>query len=106
MHDDAFDPDAAAAPDAGIYGLGHTAERARVVLIPVPWDATTSYRVGAARGPVAILAASRQVDLFDLEIGRPYESGIAMLPHPEQVELRNPDARQLAGPVIARGGDP
>lgn len=74
-----FDPDGAAESD-GIFGLPTTREEASLVLLPVPWDATTSYRGGTAGGPAAILAASRQVDLFDRETGRPWADGIAMLP--------------------------
>ena len=73
-----FDPNAAAAGD-GVFGLPHTPDEARVVLVPVPFEATTSYGGGTAHGPRAILAASRQVDLYDHETGTPYESGIAML---------------------------
>lgn len=95
-----FDPDGPAEGN-GIYGLPHTPEEARVVLVPVPWDATTSYRPGAADGPQAILEASVQVDLFDLETGRPYEAGIAMLPIPEQILTWNRDARSAAERVMA-----
>jgi agmatinase len=73
-----FDPDAEASGD-GIFGLPTPPEDAALVLLPVPWDVTTSYRRGTARGPSAIRAASAQVDLFDLETGRPWERGIAML---------------------------
>lgn len=99
----AFDPGAAAAFD-GIYGLPHSVDEARVVVVPVPWDATTSYRAGTSLGPAAILEASRQVDLFDTETGRPYEAGIAMLPISEDVVAWNAEARQLAEPVIENGG--
>lgn len=99
----AFDPGAAAAYD-GLYGLPHTVEQARVVVIPVPWDATTSYRAGTAAGPEAVLAASRQVELFDVATGRPYEAGIAMEPIPADVVRWNDEARRLAEPVIERGG--
>ncbi len=37
----------------------HRLERSRVVLLPVPYDATTSYRAGARAGPAAIIEASR-----------------------------------------------
>lgn len=74
-----FDPNAAASGD-GVYGLPFTPEQARVILVPVPFEATTSYGGGTAGGPAAILAASRQVDLLDHETGNPYEAGIAMLP--------------------------
>ena len=49
-----FDPNAAALPDSGIFGSLDTPEEATVVLLPVPWDATTSYRAGASDGPDAI----------------------------------------------------
>lgn len=98
-----FDPDAPASGD-GIYGLPHSADESRTILIPVPWEATVSYGTGTADGPSAILKASRQVDLFDRETGRPYEAGIHMLPIPEDVKGWSIEARSLAGPVIELGG--
>jgi agmatinase len=98
-----FDPDGAAVGE-GIYGLPHTPEEAATVLIPVPWEATVSYGAGTAGGPAAILAASRQVDLFDPETGRPWEDGIAMLPVPEELVGWNTAARRLAMPVLEAGG--
>src|SRR3989442_14914107 len=77
-----FDPNAAASPDSGIFGLNDTPESARVVLVPVPFEATTSYGGGASEGPAAIPTASRQVDLWGLETGTPYEAGMPMLPEP------------------------
>jgi agmatinase len=88
-----FDPAAPAAADAGIFGLDASPDTARIVLIPVPFDATTSYKAGASGGPQAILSASSQVDLFDIDTGRPYEAGIAMLPIPQQVIALNIEAR-------------
>ncbi len=98
-----FDPSAAAAHD-GIYGLPFSPEESRVVLVPVPWEATVSYGAGTAAGPAAILAASRQVDLFDRETGKPYEAGIAMLEIPTAVRAWSDEARRLALPVIENGG--
>ena len=68
----AFDPNAAALPDSGVFGLPYTPEEAKVVLVPVPYEATTSYGGVTADGPEAILEASKQVDLFDLDTGKPY----------------------------------
>lgn len=99
-----FDPNAAAAGDSGIFGLPHSPDEARVVIIPVPFDATTSYRAGTAFGPRDVLNASRQVDLFDLETGRPYEAGIAMLPIPAEVMAWSQEARAFAEPIIHAGG--
>jgi agmatinase len=100
----AFDPNAAASPDSGLYGLTSTVEDAKVVVIEAPWDATTSYRAGTANGPQAVLEASKQVDLFDLETGRPYEAGIALLEAPDDVRGMNAHARALAEPIILAGG--
>ena len=100
----AFDPDAAAGADSGIYGLSTKPEDAKVVLIPVPFEATTSYGGGTADGPKAILEASRQVDLFDIEVGKPWAAGIAMLPEPADVRAWNDEAKALAAPVIAAAG--
>ena len=99
-----FDPSAAALPGSGVFGLPHREDEAALVLLPVPFEATTSYRGGTARGPEAILSASRQVDLFDVETGRPYERGIAMLPLPEEVARLDRLARAAAAKVIAAGG--
>jgi len=57
-------------------------EKARVVLLPVPYERTSSYGSGSAAGPAAILRASREVELFDTELGvEPWRSagGIATL---------------------------
>jgi agmatinase len=102
-----FDPNAAAADGSGVYGLPHSPDEAKVVLIPVPFEATTSYGGGTVDGPRAILEASKQVDLYDRETGRPYEAGIAMLEEPSVLRALNEKARALAQPIIdAGGGDP
>jgi agmatinase len=41
--------------------------RSRGWLLPIPYEATTSYGAGTREGPAAILAASRQVELYDQE---------------------------------------
>jgi agmatinase len=47
-----------------------TYERSRVVVVRVPYDGTASYAAGARGGPAAIMAASTQVELYDVELGR------------------------------------
>ena len=96
-----LDPNAAAAPDSGIFGLSDLPEDARVVLVPVPWEATTSYGGGTVDGPRAILQASRQVDLFDIETGRPYVAGIALLPELGDVRRWNDAAQKAVRTILA-----
>ncbi|MFG0274598.1 MAG: arginase family protein, partial [Phycisphaerales bacterium] len=99
-----FDPDAAAKPGSGVYGLPHTEAEAQVVLLPVPFDATTSYGGGAAHGPEAIRAASAQVDLYDHQFGPVYARGIHMLEPDEAIARDSAAARDLAKPIIEKGG--
>jgi agmatinase len=89
----------------GIFGLPHSADEAAVVLIPVPWEPTTSYGRGTAKGPEAIFTGSRQVDLYDRVTGRPYQEGIALLPTDPEIEAWNAEACAAAAPVIAAFGE-
>lgn len=74
----AFDPNSPGHAQAGIYGLPFTAEESDIVLVPVPWEVTTSYGGGTANGPAAIMEASFQVDLFHPEFADLWKRGIAM----------------------------
>lgn len=55
-------------------------ETARVAVLPVPFERTTTYIKGTAKAPKAILAASAQVELYDEEVEwEPCDVGIATL---------------------------
>lgn len=43
-------------------------EEAEVVILPVPFEKTTSYGHGTKNGPAAIIEASRQIEYYDLEL--------------------------------------
>ncbi|MGB0562350.1 MAG: agmatinase [Spirulinaceae cyanobacterium] len=45
-------------------------ETAEIVILPVPYEATTTYRKGCWRGPGAILAAAEQLEIYDVELGQ------------------------------------
>ncbi|MGB2695734.1 MAG: agmatinase [Dehalococcoidia bacterium] len=56
-------------------------KRARVVVLPVPYDATVTARAGARDGPGAIIAASEDMELYDVGLGyEPFRWGIHTLP--------------------------
>ena len=90
-----FDPDAPAAVGS-LFGLPYTTANAKIIALPVPWDATVSYRTGASKGPKAILNASCQVDLFDEHIPNAWKIGIAMDTYPKEVEKINSALRKNA----------
>lgn len=45
---------------------------ARVVILPIPFEATTTYRRGCENGPDAILDASQQVEYYDEELDQEF----------------------------------
>jgi len=56
-------------------------ERARVVVLPAPFEGTVSYGSGTASGPQAILDASEQLELYDEELGfEPFRCGVWTAP--------------------------
>ena len=84
-----FDANSTASSDSGLFGLPFGPAESRLHLIPVPWEVTTSYGDGASRGPAAILRASHQVDLFDIETGDVYTHGYFMQDIPQDIESLN-----------------
>ena len=55
-------------------------EKSRVIILPVPYEATTTYRKGTKEGPKAIIEASQNMELYDEEIDcEPYKIGIHTL---------------------------
>ena len=54
---------------------------AKVVVLPVPYEATVSYGGGTAKGPEAILRASTQVELYDEQLAsEPFHAGLFTVP--------------------------
>ena len=104
METPAFNPDDAADPDGGLFGLVCSADEAELHVIPAPFDATCSYRRSAAAGPAAVLAASYQVELFDVAAGEPWRRGIHMLGADPRIATWNAEACGLADGIIERAG--
>jgi agmatinase len=83
---------------------------AEVVILPVPYESTTSFGGGTGRGPSAILEASRYIELYDQELdAEPYEAGIATLPALSLTRAGAADAlaelRSAYDAVLAAGPD-
>lgn len=79
-----------------LFGLPFSADNAELVIVPIPWEVTVSYRSGTARGPKALLEASSQVDCFVKDIPAAWKLGVTMLPVPENVLEENDRFRKLA----------
>lgn len=85
-------------------------EEAAASLVPVPYDATSSWVKGADRGPGALLDASQCVELYDIETkSEPWRRGIATLPPievdgpPEELAV---DVRDVVSVELEAGRTP
>lgn len=104
-----FDPNGPAQADANIFGLPSTAENADIIIVPVPWEVTTSYRPGTAQGPQAVFDASMQVDLYDPDFTHSWKKGIYMPAIDQHLLEKNQQLRERAEMIISHledGGDP
>lgn len=103
-----FDPNSPASASAGLYGLPFTADESDIVIVPVPWEVTTSYGGGTSRGPKAIREASMQVDLFHPEFPELWKRGIWLDEIPEALLEQSDALKKEAQRVIdmlVDGGD-
>ena len=102
-----FDPDGPGTE--GLFGLPSAEEDARVVVIPVPFDATASFRKGTAGAPQAVAAASLQVDLHHHTLEEPWREGIAFLAETPDgsggpLPAWQREATACADPILEAGG--
>jgi len=82
-------------PDGGLKSINQTSfmsfgdisdeysnyKDSRVVILPVPYDETSTWNKGADRGPAAIIGASPILELYDIETAsEPFRAGIHILP--------------------------
>ncbi|GAA4312648.1 agmatinase [Pontixanthobacter gangjinensis] len=66
---------------AGIPEKYARIDEAKVVLIPVPYDGTSTWQKGADKGPDAFLNASENMELYDIETqSEVYKKGIYLAP--------------------------
>jgi agmatinase len=86
--------DKASTPQLNFAGLNEpfsNFDKARVVILPIPYDATSEWHKGSKFGPQAIIEASEFLELYDQELDvEIYKIGIHTLPavrisdeHPE-----------------------
>src|SRR5258708_19739859 len=72
-------------------------EKARVVILPIPLDRTTSYVAGTRNAPHEILVASSHMELWDEETETDVHSiGILTLP---EMELPHASMEEVIAPI-------
>jgi agmatinase len=87
----------------GLEGPEATLEGARAVILPVPYESTTSYGGGTRNGPRAIIEASRFIELYDQELDEePGRHGVHTLP---ALELTRAGSTQAMAELEEAYGD-
>ena len=62
---------------AGIPAAYSSLDTSKIVLIPVPYDGTSTWQKGADKGPEAFLRASENMELYDIETeSEVYKQGV------------------------------
>jgi len=70
-------------------------DKSEFVILPVPYEQTTTYQVGTKHGPQAIIHASQEVETFDEELNlETFKAGICTL-NPVEISTAGPE-RTLA----------
>lgn len=103
-----FDPNGVGLDNGHFIGLPFEEEDAQLVLLPVPWDVTTSYQDGTSTGPANILQASTQLDLMDPDVPDAWKLGLYFRPPSAQWLAKNDHWRKQAVEYIRfleQGGD-
>lgn len=95
------DPNALGQPNGRFFCSPYSVEEARVVLLPVPWEATVSYGAGTALAPQAILDASPQLDLYDFDVADAWQVvRHGTVPIAPQIQYLSQRTRAIAVEVI------
>src|SRR5215210_6238298 len=86
-------------------------ENARVVILPIPLDRTTSYVPGTRNGPHEILVASSHMELWDEETATDVHSiGICTMPEMEfpfaTMDEVIVEIKRVASEIVSRGKFP
>lgn len=83
-------------------------ESSKTVIVPVPYDGTASFRSGAREGPLAIINASRFLELYDEETDQDIsEAGITTLgevePRASSPEAMIQAVYETCSPLLQQG---
>jgi agmatinase len=95
-----YDPNSIGVDNGNLLGLPFDYESANIIVFGVPWEATVSYGAGTALAPQVILAASRQLDVFDFDHPDGWKQGIFMAKISAEIQEKNARVRRDAKRII------
>ena len=91
-----FDPNAVGISNNNIFGLPFTEEDAALIILPIPWEVTVSYKSGTARAPEHVCKASIQVDLSDADVKDGWKKGFYMRDIDKKILMKSDYLRKEA----------
>lgn len=97
---DQYNPSGVGMENGHLFGLPFEFEESDIIVLPVPWEVTTSFGGGTSKAPQAILEASPQLDLYHLDYPDAWKQGIYMLETSEEIAKLNKEYTSKANELI------
>ena len=91
-----FNPNEIGIPNGNFFGFPYTLEESEIVILSVPWDATTSYGKGTSKASKAMIDASMQIDLFDFDVENASQIKVGTIPIFEKIEQKNIETNKIS----------
>ena len=95
-----FDPNTIGLDNGNLFGLPFNFEESEIIILPVPWEVTTSFRGGTSFAPQKILELSSQIDLFDQDRPTGWHRGYYMLEINQQLHKLSQSQKLKANEII------
>lgn len=96
-----YNPSDVGVKNGRIFGLPFNFDESKIVILPVPWEVTTSFGSGTSKAPDKILEQSSQLDLFHFDFPKAWENGIFMLGSSKEILELNKTNKAKAQEIIA-----
>lgn len=96
-----YNPSDVGVKNGKVYGLPFNFDESEIVILPVPWEVTTSFGNGTSKAPDKILDQSSQLDLFHFDFPKAWENGIFMLNSSKEILDLNKTYKAKAQEIIA-----
>ena len=97
---DNYNPSGIGMDNGHVFGLPFGFEESDIIILPVPWEVTTSFGEGTSHGPQQILDASPQLDLYHFDFPKAWQQGIYMLEVSEEIQKLNNQYKTKAQEII------
>ncbi|MGB0885732.1 MAG: agmatinase family protein [Chitinophagales bacterium] len=96
-----YNPSNVGVKNGKIFGLPFNFDESEIVILPVPWEVTTSFGSGTSKASEKILEQSTQLDLYHLDFPNAWKKGIFMLNNSKEILELNKTYKAKAQEIIA-----